>query len=53
MQLWVCTVQFGGRDIKKIEGNLMQAATGITVYAAEEGAEIKGMISRQKTEVAT
>ena len=35
------TVQFRGQDIRKIEKKLMQDRTGITTYAAEEGAEFK------------
>ena len=30
-----------GRDVRKIGRKLMQVATGITTFAAEEGAEFK------------
>ena len=35
------SVQFRGRDVRRIERKLLQVATGITTFAAEEEAEFK------------
>ena len=35
------SVQFRGRDVRKIERKLLQVATVITIFATGEGAEFK------------
>ena len=40
-QFWRGHSPAGGRDFKEIEGKLTQVAARITIYAAEEEAEIK------------